>query len=399
MLIDPCRDCKKDRWLADRALTVGHIVYAFKNGGIERGLLNLINYGDSQAFRHVIICLTEAGAFAERLGSPTSSVVELRKSAGNDFRLPTRIAATARKYGIDILHARGWPAMVETALAARLAGVRATIYGFHGRGLNELRGLPARRRWAQRFVIRWYDRVITLNSQMQSELASECGLSKDRIQIIANGVDVESFRPCDDGSTLRARFGLPTDQIIIGNVARLDPVKNHEVILRALRLLVNRGLKVFLLLVGEGPHRNALQGEVERLQLASYVRLFGYSNYIPELLNCLDLYVQSSFYEGFSNTVLEAMASGLPVLATDVGGTRDLLNHSQEGFFFNSNDEETLASLITRLLYDKEQRHVLGKRARKHVVQRFPVETMVRNYENLYLHLGRLGQRHKGREA
>ncbi len=378
---------KKDGWFVGRPVTVGHIVYAFNNGGIERGLLNLINYGDRERFRHVIFCLTDAGAFAEQVRSPTCSVVELRKRAGNDLRLPNRIAAAARKYGVDILHARGWPAMVETAVAARLAGVRATIYGFHGRGIDDLKGLTVRRRWAQRVVIRWYQRVMTLNSEMQSELAAECGLSKDRIQIVANGVDVKAFRPCENRDALRGGLGLPANRFIVGNVSRLDPVKNHEVMLRALPCVRAHGLNPFLLLVGEGPHRAALERQIEQLGLASDVRLFGYSNRIPELLNCMDLYVQSSFYEGFSNTVLEAMACGLPVLATDVGGTRYVFNDSQEGFFFRPDDDETLASLIIRLAHDTAQLRVLGERGRRRAVAHFPVQTMVRNYENCYLEL------------
>ena len=115
--------------------------------------------------------------------------------------------------------------------------------------------------------------------------------------------------------------------------------------------------------------------------------MFGFSHQIPELLNCIDVYLQSSFYEGFSNTVLEAMACGLPVLATDVGGTPDLLNENTEGFFFRPEDDEHLASLLLRLERDNSQRLVMGQRARQRVVQEFSVETMVRNYESMYTDL------------
>jgi sugar transferase (PEP-CTERM/EpsH1 system associated) len=366
---------------------VGHTIYAFKDGGMERGLLNIVNYGDCDRFYHVILCLSEAGAFADQLRSPACSIFEFKKRAGNDLRLPGRIAAVARRYKLNVLHARGWPTLVETALAARLARVRVTIYGFHGRTLEDLQGINLRRRWIQKVMIRSYQCVLTLNRRMQSELAAECGLSEDHIRIIANGVDVKTFRPHEDRNALRAAFGLPKDRFIIGNVARLDPVKNHEVILRALCRMRDRGLKPLFMLVGEGPHRAMLEQEIRRLQIATDVCLFGYSDRISRLLNCMDLYVQSSFYEGFSNTILEAMACGLPVLATDVGGTADLLDNGREGFLFQPADDEALAALIMRLQQDNPLRRSMAERARRRVLEHFSVHTMVRNYEVMYLEL------------
>lgn len=373
--------------LSRMPITVGHIVYAFKNGGIERGILNIVNYGDRNHFRHVIICLTEAGEFAKLLDCKNCKVVELHKADGNDFRVPARICAVARQNRIDILHARGWPAMVETALAARMAGVRATIYGFHGRGISELKGLTLRRRWAQRLLIRCFHQIITLNTRMQSELAIECGISKDVIQIVANGVDIKRFRPLKDRDVLRSKLGLPVDRFVIGNVARLDPVKNHELLLKVLTEIRANGGDPFLVLVGDGPHRPALEQEINRLKVGSDVSLYGYSDLIPELINCMDIFVQSSFYEGFSNTVLEAMSCGIPILATDVGGTRDVLNEGQEGHLFNPNDPKRLASLLVELIKDPERRQILGDRARRRVVEYFPVEAMVRKYEEIYFKL------------
>lgn len=371
-------------------MVIGHTIYAFKDGGMERGLLNIVNYGDHDRFRHVILCLTETGAFGSWVRAPACVVVELHKKPGNDLRLPWRIAAAARRHGIDIFHARGWPTLVETALAARLAGVRATIYGFHGKTLEDLQGIGSLRRWVQKGVIRCYQRVVTLNHGMQADLAAECGLPKDRIQVIANGVDADFFRPREDRCALRAAFGLPADRFIIGNVARLDLVKNHEVILRAIRRLREYQAKPFFLLIGEGHHRSALEREITRLRVGADVRLFGYSDRIPELLNCMDLYVQSSFYEGFSNTVIEAMACGIPVLATDVGGTTDLFAAGQHGFFFHPQDDKTLAALIMRMQQDSLLRHTMAKQARRHVVEHFSVHAMVHSYEAMYLELASL---------
>jgi sugar transferase (PEP-CTERM/EpsH1 system associated) len=370
-----------------KPITIGHVIYAFHDGGMERGILNIINFGDQERFRHIVLCLTQAGAFANQLRSPACEVVELRKRPGNDLHLPIRIAAAARRHQVDILHARGWSTLVETVVAARLAGIRATVYGFHGKTIEDLGGLSFERKWAQRIAVRWYQCVVTLNSRMRSEFATECCLPEERIRIIANGVDIETFYPRKDRGKLRATFGLPTDRFIVGNVARLDPIKNHEVILRALYRLREQGCQPFFLLIGEGSHRPVLEREIERLNMAEDVCLYGYSDRIPELLNCMDVYIQSSFYEGFSNTVLEAMACGLPILATDVGGMRDLFFEGREGFFFHPHDDETLAALIARLQKDSFLRRTIAEQVRFHIVENFSVQNIVHAYESIYLKL------------
>jgi sugar transferase (PEP-CTERM/EpsH1 system associated) len=370
-------------------VTVGHTLYAFKEGGMERGLLNIINYGNSERFRHVILCLTEAGAFADLLRSPSCEVVELRKKPGNDFQIPKRIATEVRRRHIDVLHARGWAALVETAVASCLSRVRGAIYGFHGKTLEDIHGISLKRRLLQKFFIRFYHRVVTLNSCMRIDFASESGLPEQKIRIIANGVDTELFRPRDDQHSLRAAFAVPLDRFVIGNVARLDAVKNHQVIFQALHQLRMQMPRPFFLLVGDGPHRATLESEIAALGLADDVRLYGYSNAIPELLNCMDVYVQSSFYEGFSNTVLEAMSCGLPILATDTGGTKDLFRENEEGYFFHPEDPEALGALILRLYTDNVLRSDLGRKARLQAVSEFSVQTMVWNYESLYTELSR----------
>jgi sugar transferase (PEP-CTERM/EpsH1 system associated) len=373
-----------DRALECALLTIGHTIYAFKEGGMERGLLNIINFSRQERFRHVIMCLTEAGEFARQLRPPSCRVIEFRKKPGNDIRLALRIARSARECGVNILHARGWPTLLETAFAARLAGIDATIYGFHGKTASELAGLGMMRRTAQAVALRSYDRVVTLNQRMRADLAAESYLPESRIQVIANGVDLEAFQPREDRAALRARFGLPSNRFIIGNIARLDPVKNHEVIFSALSRFRTRAERPYFVIVGEGEHRTVLERCIRQLDLEEDVRLMGYSNRIAELLNCMDVYVQSSLYEGFSNTILEAMACGLPIVATDVGGTADLFSDGQEGYLFHEKDDRALALALSTLQIDPKKREVMGEAARNRAREEFSIESMVRAYEEMY---------------
>jgi sugar transferase (PEP-CTERM/EpsH1 system associated) len=366
-------------------LVVGHPIFAFKEGGMERGLLNLINYGNQDKFFHIIICLTEADHLANCITSKNCRIVELQKKLGNDFALPFAIAKLIRQHKIEVLHARGWPTMVETILAAFSKKRVRTIYGFHGKTAMELGSpLSKKRILAQTFCAKWYDKMVTLNTTMQGELAKDCGVQNDRITIIANGVDVDHFFPIKGKEALRQKYGLPINAVIIGNVARLDSVKNHEIVLHTIKQLKRKNREVLFLLVGEGDRRAFLENEIRRLHIQDNVRLFGRSNQISELMNCMDIFVQSSWYEGFCNTMLEAMACGVPVLASKVGGNQDILAPGHNRFLFDPKDAGHLVCLLNDLIDNHQLRNQAGNEARSHVVEKYSIEYMVQEYENLY---------------
>src|SRR5205823_2275690 len=285
--------------------------------------------------------------------------VELRKRSGNDVMLPFRIAAWTRRLHVDILHARGSPTLVETAVAGYAARVPRTVYGFHGKTVAELGRKSARRRLAEMTVPRLYDAIVTLTDSMKADLTRTCRLDAARVRVIPNGVDGEVFRPIDRRAALPAESGPPRDVLILGTVGRLDPVKSHGVIIRALARLRACGTDAFLLLIGEGPERPRLEREIRESGLAGQVRLFGHTDRVRDVLNCLDIYVQASLYEGFSNTVLEAMACGLPVVATRTGGTVDLLRDGHEGYLFEPDDDPALTALLLELRH-RDRRREMG---------------------------------------
>jgi len=372
---------------ASPAITIGHTIYAFKEGGMERGLLNIVNYGQQDRFRHIIICLTEAGSFARLVQSTSCRVVELHKRPGHDWRLIRSIADVAREFRIDILHARGWPTLVETAVAARLAKVKATLYGFHGKTHSDLSRRHHLRRLIQSIMLRMYGGVLTLNSRMQADLAAEAWLPPHAIRVIANGVDVRKFQPSCDVLSLRRLYDLPVDRFIVGNVARLDEVKNHAIVLDAMAEFNEDEGRPYFVIVGDGEYRAVLEEKIVRLGLQQDVKMLGYMDSAQDVLNCLDVYVQSSHYEGFSNTILEAMACGLPVVATDVGGTRDVLFEGEEGLYFSPTQAGQLANLLRRLWLKPAERKRLGLAGRRRAIESFSVERMVEAYEALYASL------------
>jgi glycosyltransferase involved in cell wall biosynthesis len=293
-------------------------------------------------------------------------------------------------YGIHVLHARGWATLVEAALASKLARVRGSLYAFHGRTYDELQRRNIKRQIIQSLFVRSYDRVVTLNSLMKKEFSRECRLREDKIDVIANGIELDRFSPSSNRSALRKAHGIPLDRFVIGNVGRLDPVKNQETLLRAVYGLRQRGRRPYLIIVGEGQSRGALENLTDGLGLREDVCLYGFSDRVPELLNCMDLYVQSSLYEGSSHTLVEAMACGVPVVATDVGGTADLFEDGREGFRVNPWDENALLELIAKIQDDPQLRRTLGLQARDRACKLFSVEMMVSRYEQLYHELATL---------
>jgi glycosyltransferase involved in cell wall biosynthesis len=384
--------CGKSGWKAivlmgiqPHQIRVGHPIFAFKEGGMERSLLNLINYGNQDKFFHIIICLTDADHLADLITSKNCRIIKLQKKEGNDYTLPFAIAKIIHRHNIEILHARGWPTMVETILAAFSKKRVKTIYGFHGKTAMDLGSpLSKKRGLAQTCCAKFYDKMVTLNKAMQRELAEDCGMKNDQIAIIANGVDVAKFFPIKGKSSLREKYGLPKGSVIVGNVARLDSVKNHEVVLRTIKRLKEKNQEVFFLLVGEGERRKFLEDEVSRLQLQKNVRFFGRSNQICELINCMDIFIQSSWYEGFCNTMLEAMACGVPVLASKVGGNQDIMASEHDRFLFDPQDDSQLEDLINEFMCNPGLGSNVGDQVRHHVVEKYSIKWMVKKYEDLY---------------
>ena len=370
--------------MSSARICIGHVVHAFSVGGEERELANIVRYGDGVRCRHVIVALTEVGDFGKDLPQDRCTVVALRKQPGNDWSIPGKLATIFKREQVTVVHARGWATLVETALAAWWARVPIRIYAFHGKTISELSGLSLKRRLLQALAIRLYTRLVTLNRLMQQDLARECWLPRSRIAVIRNGIDSSQFRPKEDRKALRQRYGIPGDQFVVGTVGRLDPVKNHEGLLAAVRQLCDAGHSIYVLIVGEGEHRGVLECEIKRLNLQGHVCLFGFSDRVADLLNCMDAYVQSSWYEGASHTIVEAMACGVPVIASRVGGTSEFFHLSQQDMLFDPHEVAQLTARLLRVMQDKVFRYQYTREIRESALERFSVTAMVGSYEKLY---------------
>jgi sugar transferase (PEP-CTERM/EpsH1 system associated) len=370
-------------------ISVVHVVRSLDVGGLENGVVNLVNRAPA-GMRHTVVCMTVAGAFASRL-RPEVEVLALGKKTGHDPRTFVRLVSLLRRLRPSIVHSHNW-ATFDAVLAARLARVPAVIHGEHGRDMTDPEGRNRRRNWLRRASAPLVDRFVAVSEDLRHWLVDDIGLPRPKVVTIHNGVDTIRFAPADS-TAARIALGLPPDELVVGTVGRLDPVKDHATLVRAFAAVARR-VRAFLVIVGDGPCRLELERLVAALGIARRVRLLGERADVPAVLDAVDLFVLPSFAEGLSNTLLEAMAMGIPVVVTRVGGNAELVEDGANGAHVPRHDPEALATAMATYLEDANLRSVHGKSSRQRAVEHFGLERMVAAYTALYRDVtGAVGKR------
>jgi sugar transferase (PEP-CTERM/EpsH1 system associated) len=368
-----------------RRIRIMHVVSSLTKGGLENGLANLVERMDRGRFEHVVCAVRGLGANAERLAQSATRVLDLGEASGTLVQTPALVRAI-RQYRPDIVHSRNWGAS-EAVLAGRLRGC-SVIHSEHGFTTEE-RAEPRRRSYFRRLIFELAHRVLTVSRQLRDVHAKRTGFSAQRIGVIHNGVDRTRFFPDGDARRrVRADLAIPDAALCIGSVANLLPVKDHVTLLRAVDAAADRLGPWRLVLVGDGPERPALEAFVHaHAGWQDRVLFQGSSDRVPDLLRAMDVFVLPSISEGMCNALLEAMATGLAVVATNVGGNPEIID-AQSGLLFRCGDVRELATLFLRLQGDPELRAQLGARAIAHIREEFSLESMVGAYERLYAGVG-----------
>jgi sugar transferase (PEP-CTERM/EpsH1 system associated) len=365
---------------------VCHVIYRLAVGGLENGLVNLINNLPREAYAHAIVCVTEATDFRRRITRPDVAIHEIRKRPGKDIAAYGRMWRTLRALKPRVVHTRNLPA-IDMLAPARFAGVRRFVHSEHGLDLIEIDGRNRkynRLRWLSRAVV---DRYVTVSADLNTWLRSEIGVPETRLTTIYNGVDTQRFAP---GGARRA--ALPPgfageDSIVIGTIGRLDPLKNQTALVDAfLHILAARPAlrtRLRLALIGDGPERAKIEAMLGAAQARDLVWLSGFRDDTPQLYRAFDLFVLPSRREGISNTLLEAMASGVPVIATRVGGNPEILPEGIAGDLVEP-ESGAIAAAILALVDQPDRRRAYGEGGRAHVLRSFSLDTMVKKYDRIY---------------
>ncbi len=364
---------------ADTRPLIAHVLHRFAIGGLENGVVNLINHLPEDQFRHVVICVTDHDpGFARRIRRQDVQVFDLRKQAGQDPRVWWRCYTLLRQLRPDIVHTRNLSAL-EAQLPAFLAGVKKRVHSEHGRDTDDLHGQNRRYRLLRKLLLPFAHQVIALSQELAAYLQDAIGVPARKLQVICNGVDTARFHVAADTDAHTALTFIA--------VGRLQPVKDPLNVLQAFaricRLRPQADLRLRVL--GDGPLLDDCRRYCEAQQLGDRVELPGASHDVAGELRRADVFVLGSQAEGISNTVLEAMASGLPVVATRVGGNSELVAENETGFLVPAHDHAALAAAMLRYVDDPVLRQRHARAARQRAEHDFSLDGMMNKYAQVYL--------------
>jgi sugar transferase (PEP-CTERM/EpsH1 system associated) len=365
---------------AAEPLRVMHVTYKFGVGGMEVGIAKLVNGLDPVRVESSICSTVMGDSLKERL-RPGVKLFELNRRRGNDPKLVGDLYRLFKRERPHVVHTHRWGTLLEGALAAWWAGVPHVVHGEHG--TLETRWHNA---WVQRWLWRRVDRVLSVSSRLAERMAREIQFPLDQIMVIRNGLDLDRFQPSPDKAAAKQALGLPPDRLVIGTVGRTVPVKDHPTFLRALSRLRDAGVTFSAVIAGTGPSFQDTACLAKSLNL-SEVHLLGNRDDVHAVLRAFDIFVLSSTSEGLSNTIQEAMATGLPVVATNVGGADELVVENQTGLLTPASDDRAMADALATLANDRAKREAFGHAGTERARAHFGIARMFRDYEQMYLNL------------
>lgn len=354
---------------------VVHLVASFDTGGLQNGIVNLANHMDTERVRHTVLSISPQMGLADRLQH--ADAISLNIGAGSHRGAWRQVADRLRDLDTDILHTRNQATWPDGIRAARQARIRSRIHGFHGRDLGQIEGLPFTRRVLGRVLATATDRFVTLTPSMRDEFGAEFFLSPSRIDVIANGFDLSRFASRTTATNQATPFTVAT-------VGRLAPVKNISLLLRAFASMKHRLQDDRLIVAGDGEERAALELLANELGIADCVEFLGMVEEPAPIYSLADIYVQPSLYEGMSNTLVEAMGSGVPVIATDVGGNRDVVGQDGGGVLVPSNDVDALTAALDNWRSNAVARREAGLAGQQRALEQFSLKRMVEAYLAVY---------------
>jgi len=366
-----------------------HVVFRFAVGGLENGLVNLINRLPANSWRHAIVALTEIDAeFCKRITRGDVQYIALGKGPGHAIPLYPALFRLLRRLRPAIVHTRNLAAL-EASFPAWAARVPVRVHGEHGRDVWDLDGSSIRRQWARRAFRPFVSEYVALSPDLKEYLCTRIGIPEDHVEQIYNGVDTDRFFPSRHG---RAPIdGCPfqsSDLWLVGTVGRMETVKDQtnlaRAFVRALRLRPDARHRMRLVMVGEGSLRPQVEAILTEGKARDLAWLTGEREDVPGLLHGLDCFVLPSLAEGVSNTILEAMACGLPVVATRVGANGELIEDGTSGRLVPSRNSDALAREIVAYFDAPAIARRHGRAGRQIVERRFSLERMVERYHRLY---------------
>jgi sugar transferase (PEP-CTERM/EpsH1 system associated) len=364
-----------------------HVVYHFGTGGMENGMVNLFNHLPPDRFRHVVICLSGYSEFRHRISAQKVDFHDLKKRPGHDYNWMRRLYRLFTQLQPDILHTRNLNAL-EAQFVGAVWRVQGRVHGEHGRDISDLDGSNWKYNLMRRVARRLVHQYIAVSQDLASWLEHTVQVEPDRLNQIYNGVDQSTFHPRTEHRRELGPAGFFTGaSCVIGSVGRMVKVKDYPTLTRAFVKLcrqMDTSAHLRLIIVGGGPELAECQTIIDAAGLSAQAHFPGDRADTPDWLRSFDIFVLPSLGEGISNTLLEAMATGLPVIASRVGGTPELVQENKTGKLFTPGEHETLADLLAHYVQHPEQGRQHGAVARTCIEQAFAWPKMAARYQRVY---------------
>ncbi len=370
----------------NRKINVFQLVEGFGLGGAEKKLLELVKRMDNNRFKTVICSLGLEGSSGniskdfEKLKEYGIEVFEIPRKHRIDFDLLYKLLQIIKSRRIDVIMTTLYYADIMGAVTGTLGGVKAV---FFWETISSPEWLVRRRFISYRAAVKFCDKVVSVSQRTADFLVEDRKIHPDKIKIIPYGVDLKKYSS-GKGHKIREKLDISEKDKIIGMVGRLVTQKGHIYLIDAAERIVKEYPDVRFLIIGEGELRSDLEKRVKDRKLDNNFIFLGSRDDVPDLLKVIDIFTLPSLFEGLPNVVLEAMASGKPIVATAVDGTKEAVIHGQTGLLVPLKDPEKLSAALIDLLDNPQKALDYGGKSRKRAEEYFSLEQQVKSFEDLY---------------
>ena len=364
--------------------SVMHITYDMRIGGTEMVIKNIIEGSDSSLFEMSIFCIeSPLGPFADELLNKGISIICHARKPGFDLSLIKTIKQHIKLNNIDVLHCHQYTPYVYGVLAA-IGTKTKVIFTEHGRFYPD--SSSWKRKLINPLLNRFTAATTAISAATKDALVEYENFPAKSIEVVYNGIAPVTYDE-QEVTRLKKHYLIADHELCLGTIARLDPIKNHAMMLKAFRQVIDAGIAAKLVIVGDGEERQNIEALIQQLDLNARVILTGYEAKPQALLAMMDIYLLSSLSEGTSMTLLEAMSLGKPCVVTDAGGNGEVIEHNINGLVSPNDHTEQFSAAIKILALSKEKRLLLGQHAAQIFNQKFTREIMITSYFNLYLNI------------
>ena len=355
------------------------------NLGAGRVLYDLVKFLPKEEFSIKIATLYPHGNLIDLFEELNIEIINLNKKSGKDLGLILKLKNLIKKEKFDIVHTHNVDGFEYGVLAAKLAKTKKIIHTAHGKSVKEGNIRKLREKIIHKFISRYLTDYITVSNDLKQYAWKNWCKNKSKIKTIHNGIDTNKFKKININKNYLSDLNIKENNKLIGIVAGLRPVKNHVTLFKAMKIIKKRIPYSKLLVIGDGSEKEKLERLVDRLGLNKEILFLGNRQDIVELWNILDVGCLSSLSECLSITLLEGMACEVPFVATNVGGNAEVIENEKNGFLIKSRDYESMAEKITNLLNAKGTKELIGKEARKTILDNFNINNMIKKYKEIYL--------------